>query len=407
MKKLLSMLLALCLGLSLAACGSDPEPTTVPTTQSTSAPTSAPTTAPTEPSAPETTEPPAEEVVHDIPMTAISITEQTEVTNGKDGTPVFEYTYQNIRLVLPDPEMAMTVNLDILNRIDATRAAATDLMNDAVAAEPRYPYSLSVIYEPQRTDSSVLSFFGRQTVYSGGSTLHSGHGLTYDLTTGKVLTLADVLVSGVTADVICPLVIDALSALPEEYYLFSDYSVTVEDRFSGDFLADESWHLSDAGLCFTFAPYEVAPYSTGFVHAVIPYEQLTGILNDAWFPPEQVTPNGKLEVLPFSQEDAAQFEQFAELYLDREGGSYLLHSTGLIYDLVVESGFWNMDGTAFTPEQTVFAASSLVPSDAVMVQTDIPDTLPHLRITYTAAEGTVTVYLSASGEDGSPLLLTY
>lgn len=407
MKKTLSLILALCLGLTLAACGSEPEPTTVPTTAPTSAPTVPPTDAPTEPSAPETTEPTVADVVHDLPMTAISITQQTEITNGKDGTPVFEYTYQNIRLVLPDPEMAMTVNLDILNRIDATRSDATELMNDAVSADPQYPYTFSIIYEPQRSDSTVLSLFGRQTVFSGGSVLHSGHGLTYDLSNGGVLTLADVLVSGTTADVICPLVNDALSALPEEYYLFVDYTVVVEDRFAGDFLSDESWHLSDEGLCFTFSPYEVAPNSTGFVHAVIPYEKLNGILKDSWFPQERIVPNGQLEVLLFSQADAARFEQFAELYLDREGGSYLLHSTGLIYDLVIESGCWNMDGTVFTPEQTVFAAGSLVSSDAVMIQADIPDTLPHLRITYTGAEGTVTAYLSASGEDGTPLLLTY
>ena len=407
MKKILSLILALSLGLTLAACHSDPEPSTDPATIPTSAPTVPPTDAPTEPSVPDTTEPTSVEVLHDLPMTAVSITEQTEITNGKNGSPVFEYTYQNIRLVLPDPEMAMTVNLDLLNRIDATRTTAADLMNDAVAAEPQYPYTLSFIYEPQRTDSSILSLFGRQTVYSGGSALHSGHGLTYDLATGKILNLTDILVPGITADVICPLVNNALAALPEEYFLFDDYTATVEDRFSGDFLSDESWHLSNEGLCFTFAPYEIAPNSTGFVHALIPYGQLSGILADAWFPPERITPNGALEVLPFTQEEADQFEQFAELYLDREGGTYLLHSTNLIYDVVIECGFWNMDGTVFTPEQTVFTAGSLVSSDAVMIQTDIPDTLPHLRITYTGAEGAVTVYLSASGEDGTPLLLTY
>ena len=407
MKRTISLILVLCLCFLLTACSSDPEPTTVPTTEPASDPTTQPTSAPTEPSAPETTEPTTGEVIHDLPMTAISVTQQTEITNGKEGTPVFEYTYQNIRLVLPDAEMSMSVNLDILNRIDATRATANDLMNDAVAVEPQYPYSLSVIYEPQRIDSAVLSLFGCQTMFSGGSTLHSGHGLTYDLTTGTVLTLSDVLVSGVTADVLCPLVIDALAALPEEACIFADYATTVEDRFSGDFLADKSWHLSDAGLCFTFAPYEVAPNSTGFVHALIPYESLTGILNDAWFPQERITPNGTLEILPFTQEDTEGFEQFAELYLSKDGGKYLLHATNLVYDVVIESGFWNTDGTTFTPEQTVFQADSLVASDAVMIQTDIPDAMPNLRITYTDATGTVTVYLSASGEDGSPLLLTY
>lgn len=407
MKKILSVILALCLGLSLAACGSEPEPATNPSTEPSSQPTTAPTTLPAETTVPEETDPTVEAVVHDVPMAAISITEEKEITNGKNETSVFEYTYQNIRLLLPDADMAMTVNLDILNRIDATRSAAAELMNDAVSADPEYPYSFTIIYEPMRLDTAVLSLFGLQNIYSGGSVLSSGHGLTYDLNSGAVLTLSDVLLPGITADVICPLVVSALSELPEEYYLFSDYSTTVEDRFSGDFLADESWHLSEAGLCFTFAPYEVAPYSTGFVHAVIPYDQLNGILKDAWFPPEQVTPNGTLEVLPFSQEDAAAFDQFAELYLSREGGCYLLHATGLIYDIVIESGIWNSDCTVFTPQETVFKANSLVSSDAVMIQADIPDTMPDLRITYTAAEGTVTVYLSASGEDGTPLLLTY
>lgn len=411
MKKMFSLILALLLALSMAGCTRDPEPSTEPTTEPTppvtTTPTTMPTTAPTEPSLPDESEPSVEIVVQDLPMYAISLTNQTEVTQGNDGQTVFEYTYQNIRLLLPDAEMSISINLDILNRIDATRAVATDIMNDAVAAAPEYPYSYTILYTPKRVDTGVLSLFGQQASYSGGSTLSSGHGLTYDLTTGTVLTLEDVLVPGTSADVICPLVIDALAALPEEYYLYGDYSITVEDRFSGNFLSDEGWYLSDEGLCFVFAPYEVAPYSTGFVQAVIPYDQLTGVLNDPWFPGEQVTPSGALEVLPFTQEDAAQFDQFAELYLDREGGSYLFHSTGLIYDLVIESGFWNLDGTVFTPEKTVFKASSLVPSDAVMIQTDIPDTLPHLRITYTAAEGTVTVYLSDSGEDGTPLLLTY
>jgi len=404
MKRTLSLILALCFCLTLAACGSDPEPTTVPTTEPANQPTTQPTAAPTEP---DNSEPTTGEVVYDLPMTAISMTQQKEVTNGKDGNPVFEYTYQNIRVVLPDGDMALDVTLDILNRIDATRPAANDLMNDAVSANPQYPYSFSIIYEPQRLDSGVLSLFGRQSIYSGGSVFHAGHGMTYDLATGKALTLADVLENRVTADVICPLVIEAIRSLPEEYYIFDDFETTVEDRFAVDFRADAGWHLSDDGLCFTFLPYEVAPNSTGFVHALIPYEKLSGILKDAYFPAERVTPDGQLEVSAFLDDNTENFDQFAELNLDRIGGTYLLHSTGLIYDLVIETGFWNMDGTVFTPEATVFDAGSMVPSDAIKVQTDIPDTLPHLRITYTGAEGTVTLYLSASGEDGTPLLLTY
>lgn len=401
MKKTISLILALCLCVSLTACVSEPEPTAVPTTEptvpTTVPSTDAPTDAPTESNTTDPTEPSVNMEIYDIPMAAISLTEQTEVTLGKDSTTVFEYTYQNVRLILPDADMALTVNLDILNRIDATKTAAADIMNDAVSANPQYPYYFSIVYEPQRMDTTVLSLFGRQTVYSGGSALNAGHGLTYDLATGTVLTLEDVLADGVTADTLCPLVIDALAALPAETYLFDDYVTTVENRFSGDFLQDESWHLSEEGLCFTFAPYEVAPNSAGFVHAAIPYEQLTGILKDAWFPPEQVTPNGTLKVEKFSQEAADSIETFAEVNLDRSADMYLLTTDGMIYDLVIESGIRRNSG--FTPQATVFYASSLISSNAVTLQADA-ETLELLRITYTGAEGPVEVYLSVD-ENGN------
>lgn len=411
MKKWISRALLLCLAVSLCACTHTEEPTLAPTSQPTAG-----TQATTEPTAltegTQATSKPTEpdetvSLVFDLPMTAITMTEQTETAQNSSGDTVFVYTYQNIRLFLPDAEIGFSITLDLLNRIDSTRPAAADMMNDALSASPQYPYSFSIIYTPMRADGTVLSLFGRQTTYSGGSAIHAGQGLSYDPRSGAVLTLEDILVPGTTADTLCPLVIDALTTLPEEYCLFSDYADTVESRFSGNFLADDGWYFSQDSLCFVFAPFEVAPNSTGFVHAQIPYDRLNGILRDVWFPEERITPNGSLEVLPFTQEEADRFDQFTELYLNQVGGSYLLHSTDLIYDLVIESGFWNLDCTVFTPEQTVFYANSLLSSNAVLIQTDIPDGMPNLRITYTTNDGTVSVYLSASGEDGSPLLLTF
>lgn len=405
---LLALLMILSIILSLAACGSAPEPVTEPSESASTTPSSA--TQPTADQTEATTEPVTEPVItnHDLPISAISITEQTETQENQSGNTVFEYTYQNIRLVLPDGDMSIAINLDILNRIDATRSEAVALMNSAMADNPTYPYALSVLYFPMRIDQTVLSLFGQQNTYSGGG--HASNdftGLTYDLSTGNVLTLGDVLVKGTTSDAICPLVIEALGNLPEEYRIYDDYALTVEERFSGDLAKEYGWYLSKEGLGFVFAPYEVAPYSTGFVHGVIPYEKLTGILEDIWFPAERVTPDGALEVLPFSQENAENFDQFAELYLDRDGQAVLLHATGLIYDVTIEYGNWNTDGSVFTPEQTVFVTDALVASNAVIVQSDIPDAMPHLRITYTTADGSVTVYLSASGEDGTPLLVTF
>ena len=71
MKKIMSLLLAVVLVLSLAACGGEkPEPTTEPTTAPTTAPTTEPTTAPTtEPTEAPTTEP----TVTDVKLYMISL----------------------------------------------------------------------------------------------------------------------------------------------------------------------------------------------------------------------------------------------------------------------------------------------------------------------------------------------
>lgn len=400
MKKLCALFLLLCFTFLLTACVSTPEPGTeppaIPTQVPTAPPTESPTTVPTEPEPTQT--PPTTSVIYDLPMISVVCAPIQEVTNGASGSPIFQYTYQDIQLTLPDTAISAAIDSDITQRINSTQSDAADLKDASIAAEPKYPYSLSVIYEPQRIDGTVLSFFGTHTLYNGGSVLHSGRGLTYDLTTGSVLTLDDILTDSVTADTLCALVTAALSELPEETYLFGDYAGTVETRFSENFLSDESWHLSKAGLCFTFAPYEVAPNSSGFVHALIPYEQLTGVLADAWFPPEEITPAGALHISSFTQEIADPFDMFTEVVLDKENALYLIHTDGILYDLVIEYGV--RTGDRFTPEYTVFRADSLVSANAVTLQAN-GDTLSMLRISYTGSDGTVSLFVTFDSE-GNP-----
>lgn len=382
MKKLTCLLLSLILLLSLAACHDQPEPTD----PSTETPTTASTTAATqgtEPPVPETTVDP-EPVVYSLPMTAITLTEQVEATANSEGATVFEYRYQNVWLQLSDADMADTVILDLLNRIDATRTAAETVMQEAAAADPEYPYSFTVHYEPERIDSGILSLSGRTTSYNGGSHPNSScTGLTYDLTTGQVLSLSDILSDSCTADIICRLTVDALSGMAEEYYIYDDYSAVVEDRFAGDFLADTGWYLSNEGLCFDFAPYEIAPYSSGVVTAVIPYEVLVGVLEDAWFPQEQISAGGTVLISSFEDAVLDRYDQFTEIVLDSEGAASLLTTGSLIYNVFVETGSWNDSGTVFTPGSCIFAADCLSNTSAIVVQ--IPAGTG-IRVTYTSNE---------------------
>lgn len=401
MKKYIAALLCACMALSLCACGDHTEPTTVPTT--TAAPTTVPTTAPvTQP----TTTPTIPETTVDITtlptLSVAAITMTTETERSEDGV-LFEYTYPNVALVLPDGSVADTVMLELLNRIDATRTAADDITSGANSEILSF---YDVNYRPMRIDSNVLSLYGTQTSYAGAAHPYSECvSVTYDLTTGDVLTLEDVLSASCTAADLTPLVINVLDALSEESYLYSDYTATVEERFGQGFGTDQGWYLSNDGLCVYFSPYEIAPYATGVVIATIPYEQLNGLLKDQFFPVEKSGGIGVMNADLFNEADLSLFEQFYDVIIDDEGESVLLTTNGLVYDLTLEYGSWDSEGTVFSPITTVFAASSLSYHEAVMVRLFIPDVMPNLRLTYTTDEGTTQKYIFQSGMDGSILLL--
>lgn len=383
--------LALALMLCLSGCTKPPEPTSVPTTTVPEV-TTIPTTVP------ETTQPQLE--LPHLPLTSVTTTITTEA--APDGAR-FEYSYPNIHLLLTDPAITDKVSLELMNRIDSTRAAAEDVMGSAGNDEL---YFYTVRYDPVRVDSGVLSLFGSQTSYAGGMHPYTECvSVTYDLTTGNALLLTDVLTSGCTAADLSPLVLDALTELAEDVYLYSDYPSVVEERFGQDLSNDFGWYLSNEGLCFYFSPYEVAPYATGTVTAVVPYEKLTGVLRDAYFPVEKSGATGAVDAVLFGQTDPTQFEQFAEVIIDREGEAVLLHTEGLVFDVTIEYGQWNGEGTVFTPTVTVFAASNLTPYDGVLLQAYFPDVMPNLRLTYTTAEGVVQKYIFQSGKDGSILLV--
>lgn len=373
MRRMICLLLCLCVTLALAACGTEPAPTTEPADDPTAGPVTVPTTAPTQPSATAPTEdttPSTEDpVIYDLPMSAIVLTDHQEAHTDGSGNTLFTYTYQNVRLYLDDETISEAVTLELLNRIDATRTAAEKILAESGSASPDSPYWFTVQYVPERIDSGILSLSGTQSSYSGGSHANSACvGVTYDLLTGSVLGLGDILTDDCTADVICRLVVDALSAVSEEYFLYGDYAVTVEERFSGDFRTDENWYLSGEGLCFSFSPYEVAPYSSGIVTALIPYESLHGVLEDACFPMERISASGTMFCMTAHSADPAQFDQIAEVILDSGSDSYILSTDGLVYDVTIERGIWDPESKTFASDSVVFASDSLIPKNAILLE---------------------------------------
>ena len=334
-----------------------------------------------------------------LPLLAVSLPTITQTETAGDGTVLFHYTYQNLSLVLPDPEVADNVIIDFLNRIDKTAPDAETIRTAAIAdhqsASNWNPYMCQITYDPMRLDSGVLSMFGSHVSYSGA--VHAGaifQSVTYDLITGKVLTLDDILTDTATSDRLCQLVVDALLPQQDTAQLFEGFEVTVAERFGKQYRKDNDWYFSGEGLCYYFSPYEIGPYSAGAIVAEIPYSKLVGIVHDAYFPTEKESASGRIHAKRFEDMTNNEFSQFAEIVLSENEEKILLYTDDPVYDIRIESGTLSLDDDVFTPEYTIFSAYGLSSGNAIMVQANISNTQPTLRLRYRTGNSIQYQYLN-------------
>jgi len=393
MRKHIALLMLLLIIFHLSACSSQQELTPDTTqTQNTLPPTTEidPT--------PESTQPSVEATPYKSPLVAISLPTITETQSANDGTELFSYTYQNISLICQDPHVADLVIVDFLNRIDATRLTADrihSLAQSAYAGQSDWSSYLCMIsYDPMRIDPGVLSLFGTQAGYYGSThpeTVYSA--VNYDLVSGAPLSLGDVLQDRASIDFLTDEVLGFLSEHAKELYLYEDYETTVREHFASGNLQN-SWYFTETGLCFYFTPYEIAPYTMGVVKATVPYDRLSGILRDAYFPAETDSASGTLSADQFQDKDLSKFNRFCELIQDTDGQKIILQPEGSVRSIRIETGIWSASGSFFTPQYTLFAASALSEGDAVMIQADLTAALPAIRLSYETDSGITVLFLT-------------
>ncbi len=391
MKKLTILLLSVCLLFLVIGCTKEPPIDTTGPAQI------IPTTEPAETT--QQTEPPA---VPDLPLLAFSAPVQTYQHYAQDGTLLLTYSYQDFSLILEDPQIADAIVIDLLNHVDYENSAAKSVLSDAQAAYDAggewTPFVYSTLFSPERFDQGILSLCGIHALYSGSPRPSTAIvSITYDLLSGRQLSLQDILAADYSADNLSQLITDSLSDLASQGMLFSDYAHVISDAFSTNRPVD-SWYLSDRGLCFYFAPYEIAPYSSGTITAEVPYTALVGLLKEEYFPAEAEELTGNTYFLPFSDADTEAFDQFAELVTDEDGQQYLLYTDGCLQDLRIELGYWLDDGS-FIAEATVFASPALCTGDGIVIHASA-DTVQSLRLTYNhSGEDTVMDFYSAIAND--------
>ena len=383
MKKIPIILLALILLTSTTGCM---EETHLPTTVSTQ-------TVTTQPQTTETVQQNEPQALPDFPLLAFSAPVQTQQHYADDGTLLFTYAYQDVSLILEDPQIADAIVIDLLNYADYENSSAKSVLADAQAAYGAQtdwvPFAYSTFFTPERFDQGILSLYGTHAVYSGSPrSVTTSVSITYDLVSGHKLALKDILLDNYSADALSQLIASSLSALSEQGLLFSDYAYVISEMFATNQPVD-SWYFSDNGLCFYFAPYEIAPYSSGTITAEIPYTSLVGILKEEYFPAEVPAFSGTHHVLSFQDANLDQFDQFAELVLDEKGQQFILYADSCLQNLRIELGYRSDDGS-FNGETTVFTAPTVCAGDGIVIHAS-DDSISSLNITYTNNNDTITV----------------
>ena len=398
MKRLALFFMVLCL--LLCGCGKRPGTDTQLPSENTTDIESTPV---------ETPEPtPSEPEYSQLPLIAVSVPAVIDYAYNGSGDAIFRHTRQNMMLVLQDPEIADKIIVDFLNRIEETTPQAQIVYDAALECEeaPPAPYSFDLLYNPTRIDQSVLSLYGTQVSWSGG--IHPNYvciSANYDMVTGDVLTLGSILDSVDAIDPLYDLILDELQNMEEDCGLFPGYQETVHDMLFGEESYNETWYFSASGLCFYFSPYEIAPYASGIITVELPYESLTGIIGDGFFPPERDTASGVVCASRMQDIQLDQFTQIAEVIIDQGGEKVFIYTEQAVYDVRLEVGYWDETMSEFYPSYIAFAAYTLTPGDAIMAETYIPDVLPSLRLTYTSGNETVSVFIHQSGQDGSIYLM--
>lgn len=393
LKKLICLALFVTMIATLPACHNNTQEI-IPTTTESTVPSSAHPTmeATVEATIPNNTIP---SVTYHAPMTAVSVPLITETSYTKDGMILFSYTRQSMSLILQDPDVADDIIVDFLNRIDSCNATAKSMQSSAAAytgtdSEPAF---CRLVYSPIRLDEMVMSFYGTEATFDGRSRATASNlSVTYDLLTGNVLGLRDILSANYSATTLVELITEGLTQYAEDETLYPDYNDLLTDMFSTN-TPVETWYFSQTGLCFYFNPYDIAPYSAGTIVSEIPYEKLGGLLKDEYFPAESVIFRGDPVLTDFNVNDTGKFRQFAELILHNNGQEKLLYADGTMLNVRISSGTWSADGKEFMSEAILFAASALSAGDALLIQAQESD-LVNLCLIYETQGVTQQVPLS-------------
>ena len=275
-KRIFALIMALCLVFALAACGqaeTEESPAPAESEEPAGSETPAGTEEPEEGEAPEAlnAEVTLEEELSTVEedgvtyMTAQSVAPNVTIEGADEAA-------QAIASVLSE---RLTVPQEDIDEYSAMAREHYDTL-DETERESFGGYSIRYSAEVKRSEG-VLSVLCTRTEYTGGAHDNTSvFGLTFDLSTGALLSAADIAAD---YEGLCAKVAESVAAQAEE---LEEGTITGDlDAYAGGVLDTEKWYLDGEGLVVFAAPDELAPHAAGTIVFTIPYSELEGLLNDS------------------------------------------------------------------------------------------------------------------------------
>lgn len=275
-KRIFALIMALCLVFALAACGqaeTEESPAPSESEEPAGSETPAGTEEPEESEAPEAlnAEVTLEEELSTVEedgvtyMTAQSVAPNVSIEGADEAA-------QAIASVLAE---RLTVSQEDIDEYSAMAREHYDTL-DETERESFGGYSIRYSAEVKRSEG-VLSVLCTRTEYTGGAHDNTSvFGLTFDLSTGALLSAADIAAD---YEGLCAKVAESVAAQAEE---LEEGTITGDlDAYAGGVLDTEKWYLDGEGLVVFAAPDELAPHAAGTIVFTIPYTELEGLLNDS------------------------------------------------------------------------------------------------------------------------------
>lgn len=254
-----------------------------------------------------------------------------------------------------------------------------------------------------RIDSQVLTLLYNDYMYTGGAHGSYGYeGYCFDLSDGHLLTLeelssdyealsaflVDYMVQMVESDEELAQRID-ISLLPEG----SGYA-----EILSPLLREGSWYFSSDGLVIFPDLYEISSYAAGIVEFVIPYDALTGYVDEKWIP-VLAEGSGSIELIKAEDMVDGSTPIVDKLVVSQEGAEFYLVARGSVSGLTVTEGDY---ADKFYPSSTLWSCSALE-DGALQMVCPLPEGMPEIQISYRNDQGQQQFYLTVDGE-GSPTL---